>query len=107
MKQGILIIFILGIIVLPQGSQAEDSLWPLVTVTALGASVGMLAGATALVFSNDPGEHGDWVAYGGGIGAACGFAIALTTVIPTITLNETPEGRTNRTYGLVVRLPLR
>ena len=105
MRHLVIILGICCIISLPVSAQAERSLFPILTGSALGATVGACVGATAMIFSSDPGKNMHWVGYGAGIGLACGFTLGLITVIPAITSTESSGGRGDRTYGFLVFYP--
>ena len=99
---------ILALLCVSTPSYAEHGgVGSLITTSLLGTSLGLLVGATTLVFTNDPGDHNDRVAYGAAIGFACGFALGLYgTISPTYHSSISPQGVRERVYGLHVLIPL-
>ena len=100
---------ILALVFVSMPSHAEHgSIGSLISTSLLGTSIGLLAGATTLVFTKDPGDHNDRIAYGAAIGFACGFALGLYGMIsPSYQSSVTRQGTTERVYGLRVYIPLK
>jgi hypothetical protein len=100
---------ILVLVFVSMPSYAEHGgIGSLITTSLLGTSIGILVGATTLVFTKDPGGHNDRLTYGAAIGFACGFALGLSGMIsPTYNSSTTPGGAKDRVYGLRVHIPLK
>jgi hypothetical protein len=99
---------ILALVCVSMPSHAEHGgIGSLISTSLLGTSIGILIGATTLIFTNDPGDHNDRVTYGAARGFACGFALGLSGMIsPTYSSSTTPGGAKDRVYGLRVYIPL-
>jgi hypothetical protein len=88
----------LALVMIPRNSPAS-----IITSAALGVSIGVLGGSMAMVLSNDPGGHTDYVTIGAGIGLACGIFLGISDVYTSFYHRETNR---EKLYGLRISLPI-
>jgi len=100
-------VLILALVLVSPPSHAAETVGSLITTSLLGASIGMLVGTTSIVFTKDASNHSDRMMYGAGIGLLCGFGLGLYGMVsPTYNTSSTPDGHTERIYGIRAWIPL-
>jgi hypothetical protein len=94
---------IFSLIMIPLRSRAD-----VLTTAALGTSMGILAGATAMALTGSPGDHTSYPGIGAGIGLACGLALGLSgTDSKSFTMNYYQnKSYRHEIYGIIFNLPL-
>jgi hypothetical protein len=101
-------ILILSFICVSPQSYAASGVGSLISASLLGTSIGLLVGATTLVFMNNPSEHQERVYRSAAIGFACGFGLGLYGMIsPTYSTSGARGGQKEHVWGLQVRIPLK
>lgn len=102
------LVLILSFICISPQSYAASGLGSLISTSLLGTSIGLLVGATTLVFMKNPSEHQERVYRSAAIGFACGFGLGLYGIIsPTYSAAGTRGGQKEHVWGLQIRVPLK
>jgi hypothetical protein len=101
------LVLVLSIVCISPQSYAAPGIGSLISTSLLGTSIGILVGATTLVFMNNPSDHQERVYRSAAIGFACGFGLGLYGMIsPTYTESRTHQGQKEKVWGLQIRIPL-